>query len=338
MNQLSLFSEEDFQEKPQETAPVVDMEARYQALMSELDSYQAAVVNAPTGESMACIAGAGSGKTRTIITRAIKMVWRDNLDPKRIVLITFTNKAARELKERYLHFFAPQYPDPAKMPTPHISTIHSFCLHQLRRVFGFKRTILSEYQSKKLFREVATRVLTKGGESPDVATMNRLYVCQQALQASMDSLLFFIPKFNRDGTLDRIYTNTDYAQGGIPPIVEKMPYLMLSRRLRGDGVLAFNQDFASYAGSALSGIPVNFYDFIKVMRQFVVEKYMNQCLDFSDMDYQYLMFMAQFPELRGKVHNNISHIFQDEAQDSSCAQFLACVVSDRDSFETFQGV
>ena len=45
------------------------------------------------------IAGPGSGKTHTLAYRAVYLV-KNNVDPKSIVVITFTRKAGRELKER----------------------------------------------------------------------------------------------------------------------------------------------------------------------------------------------------------------------------------------------
>lgn len=63
-----------------------------------LNSQQLGVVNHKEGPALV-IAGAGSGKTRVLTHRAIKLV-EDGADPNRILLITFTRKAANELKER----------------------------------------------------------------------------------------------------------------------------------------------------------------------------------------------------------------------------------------------
>ena len=45
-------------------------------------------------------AGAGSGKTRVITNRIVRMIEDLHIDPKRIVALSFTNKSAKEMKER----------------------------------------------------------------------------------------------------------------------------------------------------------------------------------------------------------------------------------------------
>jgi DNA helicase-2/ATP-dependent DNA helicase PcrA len=64
----------------------------------ELNEQQYAAVTAPPGPSLV-IAGAGSGKTRTLIYR-VAFLLEQGIPPERILLLTFTNKAAREMMRR----------------------------------------------------------------------------------------------------------------------------------------------------------------------------------------------------------------------------------------------
>src|SRR5580693_70766 len=64
----------------------------------ELNPQQHAAVTAPPGPSLV-IAGAGSGKTRTLIYR-VGFLLENGIPPDRILLLTFTNKAAKEMMRR----------------------------------------------------------------------------------------------------------------------------------------------------------------------------------------------------------------------------------------------
>ena len=73
-------------------------------------------------------AGAGSGKTRTLTERVIHLI-NSNVDPERIVAITFTNKAADEMRNRIVTGIKRT----GKKKLPYIGTFHAFCAHILRK-------------------------------------------------------------------------------------------------------------------------------------------------------------------------------------------------------------
>src|SRR5688572_11429019 len=72
------------------------------------------------------LAGAGSGKTRTLVYRVAHLIKQTKVDPGRIVAVTFTNKAAEEMRERVREHAS----DDAKRVT--ISTFHSLGVRILR--------------------------------------------------------------------------------------------------------------------------------------------------------------------------------------------------------------
>jgi ATP-dependent exoDNAse (exonuclease V) beta subunit len=79
-------------------------------------------------------AGAGSGKTTVLVERFIDLVQRDGVSPLEILAITFTEKAAAEMKERIVRRFE-QLDDVANRrmaEAAYISTIHGFCSRILR--------------------------------------------------------------------------------------------------------------------------------------------------------------------------------------------------------------
>src|SRR5271154_322821 len=122
----------------------------------KLNEEQTLAVQHTQGTPAVLIAGAGSGKTR-VLTERVRWLMEQGVLPRRICAITFTNKAAGELKDRLgIRIGTP--PD----REPRVSTIHSLALSGIRKnpqAFGLadKVTPLDEYDQQQLMRKVIER-------------------------------------------------------------------------------------------------------------------------------------------------------------------------------------
>lgn len=98
------------------------------------------------------IAGAGSGKTRVLTMRIAYLIEQKHINPKNVLAITFTNKAANEMKNRISEMLG-EAGDGA-----FISTIHSLCVRILKEeigVFGYPKnfTIVDADDQKTILKE-----------------------------------------------------------------------------------------------------------------------------------------------------------------------------------------
>jgi DNA helicase-2/ATP-dependent DNA helicase PcrA len=117
----------------------------------ELSPEQKAAVEC-TGPALV-VAGAGSGKTRTL-TAKIAYLIKNGYAPERILAITFTNKAAEEMKSRLVALTGM-----SADRFPWVRTYHSACFRILKKhcqVLGFQPPlqIYSEYQQQKIVKDI----------------------------------------------------------------------------------------------------------------------------------------------------------------------------------------
>lgn len=115
------------------------------------DSQKQAVLN--TEGPVMILAGAGSGKTRTLVSRIQYLLDEKQVSPYRVLAVTFSNKAAREMRERVCS------DNELDLGAIQITTFHSFCARVLRneaQFLGLSRnfTIYDTSESKSIIKSI----------------------------------------------------------------------------------------------------------------------------------------------------------------------------------------
>ncbi|CDQ20424.1 ATP-dependent DNA helicase PcrA [Halobacillus karajensis] len=170
-------------------------------LLSGLNpSQQEAVVS--TEGYVRVIAGAGSGKTRALTHRYAFIVKELGIDPANILSVTFTNKAAHEMRRRVKKMIG------GEQDTGFITTYHGFCVRVLRedihRLFYPKNFIILDVEDQKnLLREIFEEMELKLNDKTFKRILGKIgilkgnphYVQQMILRGEM-------PTVNDSGDLD----------------------------------------------------------------------------------------------------------------------------------------
>ena len=128
------------------------------------------------GQSLLIVAGAGSGKTSVLTRRIAGLLQSKEAWPSQILAITFTNKAAAEMRERVRQIVGPE------AEGMWISTFHSACVRILRRqaeVFGMKQsfTIYDSSDQRALLKRIIKELnadvngFTPGGVSSRISKL-----------------------------------------------------------------------------------------------------------------------------------------------------------------------
>jgi len=110
-----LIKKQTFVRKEPEITNLINLNIAQQAVVSSNDRH------------LIIMAGPGTGKTRTITHRIGSLIVDKRIPSQNILAVTFTHKAALEMKERLIHYLN------NKWPLPVISTFHSLCLQILEK-------------------------------------------------------------------------------------------------------------------------------------------------------------------------------------------------------------
>lgn len=243
---------------------------------------------------MLVVAGAGSGKTRALTYRIANLIRNRGVDPEHILAVTFTNKAAREMRERIEYIFATE-----------------LALEQ----HGQRLEFLTEYEQKALKSRVYKRTTKKLW----IGTFHSLFA---------RLLRFDINKYRdeRGRTWKRNFSIFDESdvQSLFKNIVTKELNLdnkkFDPRKIRYTVSNAKNQgltpdDFAKqdpgYRGRVIA----------EIYNEYQSRLAANNALDFDDLIWVPVKLFQQNESILGYWHTQFQHILVDEYQDTNRIQY-----------------
>ncbi|AGY59368.1 UvrD-helicase domain-containing protein [Gloeobacter kilaueensis] len=240
------------------------------------------------------VAGAGSGKTRILTYRIAHLIETYQVEPEHILAVTFTNKAAGEMKERILQLF---------------------CERAARNRTGSAYLDLSEAEQ----REIGSRVRAELIQPLWVGTFHAL--CARMLRYDID-------KYTGEGGQSWQRNFTIFDESDVQEIVKEIvtKELNLDDRMyqprsvrfaisaaKNRGLTA--EEYAAEEGSRRARTIAGVYE------RYQQQLARNNALDFDDLIRVPVQLFRQRPEVLDYWHRRFHHILVDEYQDTNRTQY-----------------
>jgi DNA helicase II / ATP-dependent DNA helicase PcrA len=191
--------------------PAVDPES----ILASLNPVQRQAVQATKGPVLV-LAGAGSGKTRVIAHRIAWLLGVEGVNPRHVLAVTFTNKAAGEMRRRVEDLVLP-----AGIRPPLIATFHSTCVRILReraRLVGLSPSfVIYDEEDRLTLVKDAMRLLDMDERQTTPASIvHRIsHAKNHMLSVEEAERLARTPREERIAQLYRAYEDSLRAVGGV---------------------------------------------------------------------------------------------------------------------------
>jgi DNA helicase II / ATP-dependent DNA helicase PcrA len=243
---------------------------------------------------MLVVAGAGSGKTRALTYRIANLIRNQKADPEHILAVTFTNKAAREMRERIEYIFATE-----------------LALEQ----HGQRLEFLTEYEQRTLKSRVYKRTTKKLW----IGTFHSLFA--KLLRLDINKY-----QDERGRTWKRNFSIFDESdvQSLFKNIVtkelnldnkkfdpRKIRYAVSNAKNQGLTPEEFAQQDPGYRGRVIS----------EIYNEYQSRLAANNALDFDDLIWVPVKLFQQNESILGYWHTQFQHILVDEYQDTNRIQY-----------------
>ena len=272
-----------------------------------------AVLN--TEGALLILAGAGSGKTRVIINRIAYLIQEKGVYPSSILAVTFTNKAAEQMRDRIRALLLEQGSGITRLPE--VSTFHALCV-KLLRIYGDP---LSE------IRPGFTRNFNIADSDDQLALVKRIY-----RQFGLTADAFMKPR----SALSEISRMKNQSQDEL--ISKTLETLKTPVAAAAKSVTRSSHDRFKLS-------PDDIYepdpDLMRVFHAYQKDLNVSNALDFDDLLIEILRLLNHSQETRAAIQSRYQYLLVDEYQDTNQLQYMlirilsqhhgnVCVVGDED--------
>jgi len=334
---ISLGKTNQLSDKPSRISYFSKYREKLDERVRGLDEYQSQVVSAPLSSSMEIRAAAGSGKTTTSVTRALRLIIEEGVHPHKICLTAFNNKAATDLLSRFNDFF-----DDFTLPLPHVSTLHRLGTRIHFQELGNSRNlIITQYHMYKY----AQSILEKYVETPTKELVGAFLISMDNLYSHGFVRTLVSAEFDKVGRMTKFKTPN---LSSVPHLCESSRFTSLylkryknmpkrnlpTRKQYAEHVYDKQQEWMNPIFSVMGDLGLEL-DVTKIMQDLIIDKLNKKHMTFGDMVYLPAWSGIDNELARKNMSSAFDHVIVDEAQDLDINQICLALHLDSESLDKY---
>ena len=306
---------------------------------------QAKVVNAPTGDDVLVVAGAGSGKTYTMTRRIINLI-AQGVPAERILGLTFTRKAASELLSRVSAAVLADGGDERfanrAFLKPEVSTYDAFfqtIVRQYGLLVGFDQNTQPLSQAGAI--QLATTVVGRHMDilfEQDLGAFKTVVNGVLGLSHAIGNAMIGGSTTTMDEAIGRVrawdqafLAQLDLAIGDTP-VPDEAPKAKVPTKNKKDTEETFAakqeeyraqlRDICVYKCAQLRDVTRRRETLLTLVEEYEQEKRVQNMAEFSDFTIAAYQLVARFPSIGERYRRRYTHVLLDEYQDTSTTQAM----------------
>jgi len=259
------------------------------ALLNELNKDQQRAVVRTDGPTL-ILAGAGSGKTRVLTYKVAYLIREKHVEPENILMVTFTNKAAGEMKKRIQEILRPLDSKTVRFKDLKINTDTTVLLSQ-------HLTVSASLPYAGTFHSFCAKLLRREGKVLGLPINFLIYDEQDQIDL-----------------VKEVMKELDISQKNVHPGA------VLHTISQAKNELIDEREYSGYARGFFQMTVARVYG------RYQQKLSKNSAVDFDDLIFQTVVLFQKYPEILGKYQEQYQYILVDEYQDTNKAQYVLSIL------------
>jgi len=252
------------------------------------DAQKSAVLK--TAGPLLILAGAGSGKTKTLTHRIAHLIVHDRVWPNEILAVTFTNKAAREMRERLWSLVGPGSTESVNVGESAIRTSEALGLaHGATKEQGPPRYFMPWMGT---FHGICVKILRQDGSRIGIQPNYVIY-----------------DEDDRQGLVKQAMKELSISSDQVKP------------RSVSSAISSAKNELVDPAAYAETAHYPNQQAIAKIYERYEKLRNLAGALDFDDLLIETVRLLRDVPEVRERYQKQFRHVLIDEYQDTNAAQY-----------------